>query len=247
MDQNIIVFICVGFVAQVIDGALGMAYGVSATTFLLTLGVPPAAASASVHAAEVFTTGVSGLSHIGFGNVDKYLLKKLLVPGVIGAVLGAYILTVVPGDAIKPLVAVYMIVMGLLILRKALKRDIVERRVTTKIIRLGFIGGLLDAMGGGGWGPIVSSTLIARGNNPRFTIGSVNMAEFFVAVAASATFLLSIGLGHWKMILGLIIGGVFAAPFAAYICKKLPSRVLLMLVGGLITLLAIRIVYQTLF
>jgi len=245
MDQTIIVYIVVGFLAQIIDGALGMAYGVSAAAFLLSIGVPPAAASACVHTAEVVTTGVSGLSHLGFGNVDKKLFQRLMIPGVIGAVLGAYILTAVPGEAIKPFIALYLLIMGFVILRTAFK-EIHMKEVKSRLIPLGLAGGFLDAIGGGGWGPIVTSTLIVRGNNPRISVGSVNLAEFFVTVSAVVTFSITIGLGHWPIIVGLIIGGVLAAPLAAYVCKRLPPRALLILVAILIVALSTYTLYRAL-
>lgn len=246
MDENIIIFAMVGFFAQMIDGALGMAYGVSSTTFLLSIGIPPVGASASVHTAEIFTSGISGLSHLKFGNVDKKLFKKLLIPGVIGGILGAYILVSIPGKIIKPFVAVYLLIMGLMILWKAFKK-IQEEKVRTKLFPLGIVGGFFDAIGGGGWGPIVTSTLIARGNNPRFSIGSVNLAEFFVTVAEVATFFTMIGLlRYWQIIVGLIIGGVIAAPLAAYVCKRLPARVLMIIIGILIVGLSLRTIYLTL-
>ncbi len=228
-----------------IDGALGMAYGVSSTTVLLSMGVPPATASASVHTAEVFTTGVSGLSHLKLGNVNKKLFWKLLVPGAIGGALGAYILTSIPERMIKPFVAFYLLVMGIVILRKAF-RKIRESNVTTRLFSLGLVGGFFDAIGGGGWGPIVTSTLVAKGHNPRFTIGSVNLAEFFVTVTEVAAFLTTIGLIQWEVIVGLIVGGVMAAPLAAYACKKLPSRTLMIIVGTLIIALSIRTMYLAL-
>jgi len=238
----VILYIIVGFIAQMIDGSLGMAYGVSSTTFLLSMGIPPVTASASVHTAEIFASGVSGLAHLKFGNVDRNLLRKLLIPGVIGGVVGAFVLTSVPGKTIKPFVALYLLIMGLVILLKAFKR-IEERKVKTRLFPLGIGGGFFDAIGGGGWGPIVTATLIARGHNPRFSIGSVNLAEFFVTVAEVATFLAIIGLVHREIIVGLIIGGIIAAPLAAYICKRLPSRVLMIIVGALIVLLSIRTIY----
>lgn len=243
MGQSIIIYIIVGFIAQIIDGALGMAYGVSSNTFLLSVGIPPAAASASVHTAEIFTSGISGLSHLKFGNVDKKLFKKLLIPGIIGGILGAYILTMVPGKTIKPFIALYLLIMGSIIIYKAFKK-IQEKEVRTKLLPLGAVGGFFDAIGGGGWGPIVTSTLVARGNNPKFTIGSVNLAEFFVTVAEAATFFTIIGLKHWHIIVGLIIGGALAAPLAAFICKKLPSKLLMIIVGVLITVLSIRTIYM---
>jgi len=245
VGSSIIVYIIVGFIAQMIDGSLGMAYGVTSTTFLLSIGIPPVAASASVHTAEVFASGASGLAHLRFGNVDKKLFKKLLIPGIIGGILGAYILTAVPGKMIKPFIAFYLLIMGLIILRKAFKK-IEQKEVKTKLLPLGVSGGFFDAIGGGGWGPIVTSTLVARGHNPRFSIGSVNLAEFFVTVAEVATFLTIIGLVHWQIIVGLIIGGVLAAPLAAYVCKRLPSRALMIMVGLLIMALSIRTICSVL-
>ena len=242
MDQSIVIFIIVGFIAQMIDGALGMAYGVSSTTFLLSTGIPPAAASASVHTAEIFISGVSGLSHLGFGNVDKKLCKKLVIPGVIGGILGAYILTAVPGKTMKPFVAFYLLIMGVIILLKVLRRT-KEKKVETKLIPLAAVGGFFDAIGGGGWGPIVTSSLVARGHNPTFAIGSVSLAEFFVTIAQVATFFATIGLFHWRAIVGLIIGGILAAPMSAYVCKRLPSQVLTIMVGVLIVGLSIRAIY----
>jgi len=245
VGSSIIVYIIVGFIAQMIDGALGMAYGVTSTTFLLSIGIPPVAASASVHTAEVFASGASGLAHLRFGNVDKELFKKLLIPGIIGGILGAYILTAVPGKMIKPFIAFYLLIMGLIILRKAFKK-VEQKEVKTKLLPLGVSGGFFDAIGGGGWGPIVTSTLVARGHNPRLSIGSVNLAEFFVTVAEVATFLTIIGLVHWQIIGGLIIGGVLAAPLAAYVCKRLPSRALMIMVGLLIMALSIRTICSAL-
>jgi len=232
-------FIGVGFMAQLIDGAIGMGYGVTSTTFLLSMGIPPPLASAGVHTAEVFTTLVSGLAHWRFGNVDRSLVKRLLIPGVVGGVLGAYVLNAVPTEVIKPVVAGYLLGMGLLVLFRAF-REVREREVRTGLVPLGLVGGFFDAIGGGGWGPIVTSTLVARGNNPRFTIGSVNLVEFFVTIAESATFFALIGLGSWKIIVGLIIGGVLAAPLGAYVCKRLPMRTLMIVVGIVIVVLQIR-------
>jgi uncharacterized protein len=239
MEQNIFIFILVGFIAQMIDGALGMAYGVSASTFLLSLGVSPLVASASVHAAEIFTTAVSGASHYRLGNVDKALVKKLAIPGVLGAVLGAYILTAVPGDKIKPLVSAYLLIMGLYILFKAI-RNVYRETQIKHIPALALAGGFLDVSGGGGWGPVVTTTLVANGSTPRTTIGSVNLTEFFVTAAASVTFVLTIGLDYWQVIVGLAIGGAVAAPLAARICQRLPQRTLMFLVGLVIIGLSIR-------
>lgn len=246
MEENILAFAAFGFLAQIIDGTLGMAYGVSSTTLLLSIGLSPAAASASVHTAEIFTTAVSGLSHWRLGNVDTRLFKRLLIPGIIGGVVGAYLLTALPANIIKPFVSIYLAVMGVVILIKALRRQTPDAPVTSHVEPLGLIGGFFDAIGGGGWGPIVTSTLVARGNSPRFAVGSVSLAEFFVTLSESILFLLTIGLTHWKVVVGLLIGGVAAAPVAAYVCKRLPARALMLLVGVLIILLSLRTIYLAL-
>ena len=245
MDYNIIVFILFGFIAQLIDGALGMAYGVSSNAFFLSLGIPPSIASACIHTSEVFTTAVSGISHFKFGNVDRNIFLRLLIPGVIGGVLGAYILTELPAGKIKPFVSIYLLMMGILILIKVFKKT-GQTKTKTKAIPLGVVGGFFDAIGGGGWGPIVTTSLVANGNHPRYAIGSVNSAEFFVTVAESITFFATIGallFQHWEKIVGLMIGGILAAPLAAWVCKKLPHNLLMILVGLLITGLSIRILY----
>ncbi|MBN1966401.1 MAG: sulfite exporter TauE/SafE family protein [Anaerolineae bacterium] len=238
----LIAAIVVGFIAQMVDGAMGMAYGVTSNSFLLSLGVSPALASASVHAAEVFTTGVSGISHWRLGNVNRDLFQRLLIPGVIGGVIGAYLLTEVPSDIIKPLVSLYLLLMGARIIYKALRKDEGSER-TPPLIPLGFVGGLLDAIGGGGWGPVVTTTLVANGHTPRFAIGSVNLAEFFVTLAESITFVLTLGaaLGNQlALVAGLIVGGLPAAPLAAVVSRRLAPQKLMLAVGALIIFLSIR-------
>ena len=247
MELNVLFFVLVGFVAQMIDGALGMAYGVSSNTFLLSIGIPPAAASASVHLSECVTTAVSGLSHWKQGNINWYLIKRLIVPGVLGGILGAYILTSIDGNLIKPYVSAYLLLMGAVILVKALRRQHEHRDVKSHLVSLGLVGGFFDAIGGGGWGPIVTTTLVARGNHPRFAIGSVNFSEFFVTFAQSVTFLLTLGmLDTWKIIIGLLIGGVLAAPLAAIAARKLPHRMLMGMVGALIIALSVRTIVLSL-
>ena len=236
-----------GFIAQMVDGALGMAYGLTSTTFLLSVGISPAAASASVHASEVFTSGASGLMHLKLKNVNRKLFTSLLIPGVIGAIGGAYILSELESynHIMKPLVAGYTLVLGVLIIIKAFKPS--RSKLKEKFIPpLAIFGGFMDSVGGGGWGPIVSSTLIAGGHAPRFTIGSVNLAEFFIALASSLTFFTMIGIHHWQIIAGLIIGGVIAAPIAANLSKNLPVKSLMILVGVLVILVSIRILYLAL-
>lgn len=222
-----------------IDGILGMAYGVSATSMLLSFGVTPAVASASVHTAEVVTTGFSGFSHWRNGNVIASFVRKLVVPGVIGGCTGAYLLTEVPAGVIKPVIAAYLLVMGLIILAKAWRRS-VHVGSEKHLFPLGLSGGFFDAIGGGGWGPIVVGTLLARGNEPRTTIGSVNLAEFFVTFATSVTFILTIGLASWMPVIGLAAGGALAAPLAARLTGRIPSRPLMVAVGVLVILLSIR-------
>jgi uncharacterized membrane protein YfcA len=232
-------FVIAGFCAQLIDGSLGMGYGVSSSIFLISTGLSPLLVSASVHAAEVFTTAASGLSHLKFGNVDKTLFTKLSFSGVIGAVVGAYLLTRIPGDVIEPFVAIYLLLMGIVIVYKAFRSQ-QSKEVATHIIPLGIIGGFLDAVGGGGWGPIVTSTLLARGNPPRKSIGSVNLSEFFVALAVTVMLLGSVSLGtQIQVIVGLIIGGLIASPFAAFLSGRLSPRALTALVGVLIVALSV--------
>lgn len=230
--------ILVGFIAQIIDGSLGMAYGVTSNSFLLSLGFMSAVASATVHTAEIFTTLASGLSHLKLGNVDKKLFVNLALPGSITAVLGAYILVNFPTGIIKNLVAIYLLLMGGIIILRAFGKNIFFRKVNVKA--LAGVGGLVDAMGGGGWGPIVTSTLIANGEDPKKAIGSVNLSEFFVTITQSATFFLLIGVTKPEAILALLIGGVIAAPLAAYMCKKVPTKTLLIAVGLLIIALNAR-------
>ena len=235
-------FVVVGFVAQMIDGALGMAYGVSSNAFLLSLGLPPATASASVHLAEVFTTAVSGASHWRMGNVDRGLVKRLLIPGVAGGVTGAYILSTVDGDTIKPYLSAYLAIMGVYILWKAFsgKADQPKSSAPRHISLLGLLGGFLDAVGGGGWGPVVTTTLVARGNSPRETVGSVNLSEFAVTLAQSIVFFLTLGVVHWQVVTGLLLGGVLAAPLGAHMVRRVPARALMSFIGVLIIGLSVR-------
>jgi uncharacterized protein len=248
LDEDILFYMLGGFIAQMIDGALGMAYGVSATTFLLSFGVTPAAASASVHASEIFTSGVSGLMHLRFGNVNSKLFKTLLLPGVLGAILGAYILSSAQEYVhyIKPLVGGYTLILGVIIIRKAIQK-IRKKRKIRKMGLLAITGGFLDSVGGGGWGPIVSSSLIASGRHPMYTIGSVNLTEFFVSFASSVTFITLIGLDHWQVVLGLVLGGMAAAPIAALIARRLPVKTMMILVGLIVVIVSLRNIYTSLF
>lgn len=241
-------FLLVGVLAQAVDGALGMAYGVISSSVLLALGVPPAMASASVHAAEVFTTAASAGSHAWHRNVEWRLFLPLAIAGVIGGVLGAYVLTGIDSNLIKPFVVGYLALIGMWILWRA-GHDVKHRRLPAWITApIGVVGGFLDAIGGGGWGPTVSSAMVGSGHDPRKAIGTVNTAEFFLTVAISATFVWALVTGHWEeagalenhaaAVGGLVVGGLIAAPFAGLIVKKVPRKVLTYAVGGLLLTLA---------
>jgi len=237
--SDILPYVAVGFVAQLIDGALGMAYGVVSTSLLLSLGIAPAIASATVHTAECFTTGVSAVSHQAFGNVNQKLFRTLIVPGMLGAVCGALVLSSFPAERFTPIIAVYLLIMGAVIVIKSF-REFPPRIVTRHVAPLGLVGGFFDAVGGGGWGPIVATTLIARGNEIRQAIGSSNAVEFFVAFAATATFAFSLGALDWRIIAGLAIGGAAGAPLGAWLCRHLPVKPFMAVVGLVVILLSTR-------
>jgi uncharacterized membrane protein YfcA len=245
LGDNFMLFVLIGLCAQLVDGALGMAYGLVSSSVLLAMGLPPAAVSASVHTAEIFTTGVSGASHAWFGNVRWTLFWQLAIPGAIGGVLGATFLASVPGEAIRPWVNAYLLILGAMILLRAFGKRLTRHQVQHSGV-LGFLAGLLDAIGGGGWGPLATSTLIARGGAVRSTIGSVNAAEFVVTLCVSATLVLHVGIGHWSIVLGLLTGGVIAAPFAAWLVRHLPERAVMAAVGSLIVLISLGQLVQTL-
>jgi len=238
----------VGFVAQVIDGALGMAYGVTSSSFLLAVGAPPAMASGATHLAEVFTTGISGVSHLRMGNVNKKLFLSLVLPGVTGGLVGTYVLSSIDGSVLKPWISGYLLLMGLYVLSKAFRRILLVRtdvRPAT-VVPLALFGGFMDTTGGGGWGPIVTTSLVGAGHDPRTTIGSVNFAEFFLTVGVAAAFFSILDDSVWLTVGGLVLGGMFAAPFAAYITRHIKTRFLLVLVGVLISLISVYNLYSTL-
>jgi uncharacterized protein len=230
----------IGFFAQLVDGALGMAFGVISTTALLSLGIPPAQASAAVHTAEVVTTGASGLSHLFHQNIDGRLLLTLGAAGVLGGMLGAYVLSNIDGRAIRPFVSAYLLVMGLFILMKAARLAPTDEDAKIGYAApLGLLGGFLDAIGGGGWGPMVTSTLIGSGHAPRKVIGSVNAAEFLVTIAVATTFFVELGTAHVEHIVALIVGGVLAAPFGGYIVRQVQPHALMGAVGVFVSALAL--------
>jgi uncharacterized protein len=236
-------YVGVGLAAQLVDGTLGMAYGITSTSFLLGIGVPPALSSTSVHVSEMFTTGASAVSHYQFKNINKKLFKALLW-GVVGSVTGAYLLSeIIDGDAIKPYISLYMLILGGVIIKKAFQKNITKKK-TKKVGILAIFGGFMDAIGGGGWGPIVTSTLLGQGRNPRYAIGSVNAAEFLITLSSGLTFLFFEGVNSWKIILGLVIGGIIAAPFGAILINKVPRRPLMFIVGFVVILLSIRTLWK---
>lgn len=239
MKTFLICVLC-GFLAQLIDGTLGMAYGVSSSTLLRAMGQSSAMASFCTHTAEIFTTLASGVSHITMKNVDRSLLIRLIIPGVIGGVTGAYLITGFDDSVISPVVSVYLILMGAVIFVKAFRKPKKQpRRIGKAVCPLALIGGFSDSIGGGGWGPVVTSTLVAADCDVRTTIGTVNTAEFFVTLSESAAFFVTIGsLGETlPAAAGLILGGVAASPIAAWLCRKIPVKPLLAVVGAAIVLL----------
>jgi uncharacterized protein len=238
MITEYLVLGAIGFLAQLVDGALGMAFGVISNAALLTIGIAPAQASAIVHTAEIFTTAGSAASHIYHRNVDWRLVRRLGAAGVLGAVLGAWVLSNIDARVGRPLIAVYLLLMGVLILVRA-RRKVATRDVPTRWAPpLGLAGGFLDASGGGGWGPIVTSTLIGSGHAPRTTVGSVNTTEFFVTTAAATTFFVELGASPWQELLALVIGGLIAAPLGGWAVKQIPPRALMVAVGCLIIALS---------
>ena len=248
LDPNFPLMLLAGFLAQMVDGALGMGYGVTSATILLSAGVNPAAISGSIHTAEMFASGASGYSHYRFGNVNKKLFKALLIPGVIGAILGAILLTQLGEthvDYLRPIMAAYTLFLGVRILLTAFRKQKAQK----KFKRYGWLagaGGFLDSFGGGGWGPIVTTTLITRGRSPRYVIGSVSLTEFFVTLASAFTFFTLLGVSHWQTILALVVGGLIAAPLAAKLTGKLPRKTSFILLGILVIIWSMRILWKIL-
>ena len=230
--------VLVGFAAQLIDGALGMAYGVSASAFLTTMGHPPAFVSATVHAAEVVTTGASGLSHAWFKNLDRQIFFKLVLPGMVGGAVGAWLLGNLDGDLLKPFVWLYLLGAGILLLRRASQAS-EPRLARAPSHALGGVAGFLDAIGGGGWGTVTTPTLIARGVPPRYAIGTANAAEFFVTLTISITFLFTFDWRRYDLVVALLGGGVLAAPLGAWVAKHVPPRFAMLAIGLLVIGLAI--------
>lgn len=246
LDEKFLLMLFAGFFAQLVDGALGMGYGVVSTSFLLSGGLNPAVISGSIHTAEMFSSGASGFSHYRFGNVNMKLFKTLLIPGVLGAIVGAVLLGYAGdnyGNMIRPIISVYTLLLGTRILLNAFK----EKKKAQKVKHAGWLagaGGFLDSFGGGGWGPLVTSTLISKGRTPKYVIGSVSLTEFFVTMASALTFFIILGVSHWQTILGLIVGGVLAAPLAARLAGKLPVKKMFIGVGVLVIISSLRIIWK---
>jgi len=240
--------LAIGAMAQIVDGALGMAYGITATTFLLSKGIPPAIATASVHIAEIFTTGASGLSHWRMGNVNLKLFKALIIPGIIGGVIGVFLITSIDGDVIRPWISAYLLLMGIFIFYKAFKKTYFRSRVNSKkIFPLALAGGFVDSVGGGGWGSVVTANLLGSGHEPRKTIGSVNAAEFFITTVTGFSFAVILGFNHWEIVAGLIVSGMLMAPISAKILSKFPIKPLMAFVGSLIIILSSVVIYKSIF
>jgi uncharacterized membrane protein YfcA len=246
VESDYVPFIGIGFAAQLVDGALGMAFGVLSTTLLLSLGVPPAAASAGVHTVETFTTGVSGISHILHRNVDWKLFARLAGSGVVGGVLGAYVLSNIDAGVARPFILAYLASIGLYLIWRGFRYPPLKK--TPRVVEpLGLAGGFLDAAGGGGWGPIVTGNLLAQGAEPRKTIGTVSASEFVLTASISTTFIATLGWAAFTAAtVGLLIGGVLAAPLGAFVVKKVAAKRLLVLVGCLLTITSIYGVYKAL-
>ncbi|HTE28176.1 TSUP family transporter [Flavitalea sp.] len=246
LDKNFHWMVLAGFLAQLVDGALGMGYGVTSATILLSAGVNLASISGSIHTAEMFASGASGYSHYKFGNVNKKLFKALIIPGVVGAVLGAILLSKfgsTHAQYLRPVMAVYTLFLGIRILVNAFRAQKAQKKFKRHGLLAG-VGGFLDSFGGGGWGPIVTTTLITKGRSPRFVIGTVSITEFFVTLASAFTFFTLLGVSHWQVIVALIIGGLLAAPLAAKLTGKLPRKTSFILVGVLVIIWSLKIIWS---
>lgn len=229
--NELLTFIAVGALAQLVDGALGMAYGVTCAGLLMALGLPPVTASASIHYAEIFTCGASGISHGWAGNVNRSLFLALMIPGVIGALLGVLVAIHVPAPWMKIILTPYLLGMGLFLLLRRRRPASTRMDVPPGTSPVGLLAGFVDAVGGGGWSALTVTSLLARGMSPRTVIGSVHMAKCVVSLAASVSFLLTIGASHLSAVAGLIVGGVVAAPFGALFVRRIPPHVTTTLAG----------------
>jgi uncharacterized protein len=240
-----------GFCAEMVAGSMGMGYGVMCTTVLLILNVPPPVISASIHSAESFTSAAGSISHWQLGNVNKKLVKALAIPAVIGAVIGAIALTYVGehyAKMTKPFIALYTMYLGFRILQNAFKKKNGNlKRAKTNIPALGLTGGFIDSFGGGGWGPLVTGTFIKNGHTPRYVIGSSTVAKFILTVASAITFFFTVGIQHWNIVAGLLIGGIVTAPFSAMLTAKLPVRKMFIVVGVVVMTMSLITLMRAIF
>lgn len=241
----------VGFLAEIVAGSMGMGYGVICTTILLILNVPPAVISASIHSAESFTSAAGTLSHWQLKNINKKLVKALAIPAIIGAVIGAVLLTYVGeryAKITKPFIAAYSMYLGIRILKNAFaKKEANQKKGNINITVLGLIGGFIDSFGGGGWGPLVTGTFIKNGHTPRYVIGSSTFAKCILTVASAVTFIITIGIHHWNIVAGLLIGGIITAPFSAMLTAKLPTRKMFIAVGIVVICCSLITIYRAIF
>jgi uncharacterized protein len=257
-QPEFLAYVLIGFIAQIIDGALGMAYGASSMTMLTSYGVSSSIANSCIKLSEVFTTSASGFSHWKLGNINKKLVKNLIIPGVIGAACGAVLIAYVDSiegvskKYVKPFISIYILMLGVYIIYKALRKK-EKKKKTQNLTALASFGGFMDAAGGGGWGPIVTSTLISKGRNPKYTIGSVNLSEFFIALTSAIIITLIIGLEDWqvgggiKVALGLIFGGIIAAPIGAIVASRIKAKPMMLTVGTLIIIVNLLNIYKAWF
>jgi uncharacterized membrane protein YfcA len=241
----------VGFSAEIVAGSMGMGYGVICTTILLILNVPPPVISASIHSAESFTSAAGSISHWQLGNINKKLVKALAIPAIIGAVIGALALSYVGeryAKITKPFIAIYTMYLGIRILQNAFqKKENNQKKKPTKITILGLIGGFIDSFGGGGWGPLVTGTFIKNGHTPRYVIGSSTFAKCILTVASAITFIFTIGIHHWNIVAGLLIGGIITAPFSAMLTSKLPTKKMFVAVGIVVIFCSFITIYRAIF
>jgi siroheme synthase-like protein len=242
-------FLAAGFTFALIDGAIGMSYGVTSTTFSLSMGIPPASASMAVHISEILSNGIAGWLHYRLKNVNVKLFKSLVIPGIVGAVIGAALLSSLEGYAhyIRPLISIYTFILGFVILNKALKISLIKAKGKrlTRVVPLGFGGGFVDAVGGGGWGSIVLSTLIAGGRNARYALGSVKLSRFFIALFSSLTFLTLLEEIHWHSMSGLVIGSTLAAPIAVRLSHRISVKILMVAVGVIVVCVSFYTIFRS--
>jgi uncharacterized protein len=245
--------VMVGFLAEIVAGSMGMGYGVICTTVFLMMNIPPPVISASVHSAESFTTAAGSISHYKFGNVNKKLTKMLAIPAIIGAVTGALLLSYVGeryAKMTKPLIGAYTLYLGIKILKNAFAKREANGKIKkkkTNIRVLGLVGGFIDSFGGGGWGPLVTGTFIKNGRTPRYVIGSSTIAKFILTVASAITFIFTVGIQHWNIVAGLLLGGIITAPFSAMLTAKLPVKKMFVVVGVVVIIMSLISICRSLF